>query len=153
MRINLSAAFLSLAMLAGLTLFVGEPVGAQTTSAVYQGSFTLPYDVDWNGRFLPAGEYHFTLTSHASSDVLTIKNEKEKTVARVMPVGFSGAPAQQNELHVVTVDGKHYIRTLCLTFISSGLNYHVPKQSPAEAESATMALVIPIKKSRPINID
>ena len=97
---------------------------------------------------LPAGEYHFTLTSHASSDLLTIKNEKEKTVARIMPVGLSGTRAQQNELHVVTVDGKHYIRTLCLNSLNTGLNYHIPKQSPAEAESATMALVIPVKSLR-----
>ena len=145
MRNKLSAACLGFALLLGASVFSGKPVSAQTQSSMYQGSFTLPYDVEWNGRFLPAGDYHFTLTSHASADILTIKSAKEKTVARVLPVGFSGAPSRQNELEVVTLHGKHYVRTLCLNSLNTGLNYHVPKQSLAEAEATVTALRIPIK--------
>ena len=145
MRINLTVVCLNLILFLAAVPYSVQPVCAQSFSTVIQGSFTLPFEVQWQGRSLPAGEYHFILSSYSSGNLLTIRDTKENTIARVSPVGFSGASPRQNALKVVTLHGKRYIQTLSLNSLNTELQYFVPKQSADERDATIVALSIPIK--------
>ena len=43
------------------------------------GTFVLPFDVQWSGATLPAGQYHFTLSSGQFGEVLLIRDGRLAT--------------------------------------------------------------------------
>src|SRR5262245_13350210 len=77
-----------------------------------RGTFVLPFEVQWNGATLPAGKYHFTLSSGELSGALIIRDERQH--ARfAMTMGLGQAP-DRSALTIVRRKGKWYVASLAL---------------------------------------
>lgn len=112
-----------------------------------RGKFVLPFDVQWQGKTLPAGEYHFSLPSAQPGGVLFIRDAQDRGKMLVMTPAkerFHG----QNALTIVNRGGKQYVSSLALQWIGT-LVYSVPNQKRAERERALGASVqlIPVQPS------
>src|ERR1700747_2460352 len=62
--------------------------GSVCAQAACQGNFVLPFDVQWNGRTLPAGQYHFTLSSATLGGILFIRDAQENGKMMAMTKGI-----------------------------------------------------------------
>jgi len=122
-----------------------HPVRAQ---AVAQGSFVLPFEVQWEGKTLPAGEYHFSLRSERRNGILIVRDAHERAKMLVitwMKDDFSGP----STLTIVERNGRRYVSALALGEIETKLEYLAPSQKP-EASRPTQASVqiIPVQVAR-----
>ena len=116
--------------------------------AVAQGSFVLPFEVQWDGKTLPAGEYHFSLLSERRNGILVVRDAHERAKMLVitwMKDDFSGP----STLTIVERNGRRYVSALALGEIETKLEYLAPSQKP-EASRPTEASVqiIPVRIAR-----
>jgi hypothetical protein len=108
-----------------------SPVKAQTP--VYQGSFTVPYEVTWQDAQMPAGEYTFTMKSKAFPSRVVVHGPNGTIF--VSAIGLSDEHSSDNsELSVETRDGKHYVRDLYLADFDLHFRYSVPKMKDLSRE-------------------
>src|SRR5262249_47374040 len=56
------------------------------------GSFVLPFDVQWNGATLPAGQYDFTLSSGQLGGVLHVRDGRQHRNMLVVAVALGETP-------------------------------------------------------------
>jgi hypothetical protein len=120
--------------------------GSVCAQAACQGNFVLPFDVQWNGRTLPAGQYHFTLSSATLGGILFIRDAQENGKMMAMTKGI-GKISRQSALTVVKRNGQRHVSSLALEPIGATLVYSVPAQSKAAAEREIEASVqvIPVQ--------
>ena len=110
------------------------------------GDFVLPVDVQWSGATLPAGQYHFTLSSGQFGGVLLIRDgQKGKMLAVTMGIGR--AP-DYSALTIVRRKGKWHVASLALKSIGATLEYSVPAPTKAEREMKASIQVIPVRIAR-----
>jgi hypothetical protein len=125
--------------------------GANTASAQnrYQGSFTLPHEVRWQGRIMPAGDYIFSLASLSFPAMLRLQGPNG---AMFVPAsGISNAAANgKSSLRIVPRDGKRFVAEICLAELGVHLRYSVPKAPKeellAKGSSATETVLVAAKK-------
>ena len=90
-------------LLLGLVAALASSNPAQAQKVV-RSTFVLPFDVQWQGRTLPAGEYHFT-ASFAPLDQpgLSIRDAHGRPKMVVLPVIFktTGESSGQSALTIV----------------------------------------------------
>ena len=122
-----------------------HPVRAQ---AVAQGSFVLPFEVQWEGKTLPAGEYHFVLRSERRNGILIVRDAHER--AKMLLITWSKDDfSGPSTLTIVERNGRRYVSALALGEIETKLEYLAPSQKP-EASRPTEASVqiIPVRIAR-----
>jgi len=116
--------------LLGLVAAGPHPVRAQDLA---QGTFVLPYEVQWGGKTLEPGEYHFQLPSLGFSSALLIRDAQGRTKLMVLKRAsdnFSGPSA----LTIVKRNGKRYVSSLALKQMGAKLEYQVPRQKTEAGE-------------------
>jgi hypothetical protein len=110
--------------LLGLVAALPHPVRAQDAA---QGTFVLPFEVQWQGKALQPGEYYFRLPSARLGAVMFIRDSQGRTKLTVLAGpkdDFSGP----SSLTIVERNGKRYVSSLALKPIAAKLEYPVPSQ-------------------------
>ena len=108
------------------------------------GDFVLPFDVQWNGRTLPAGQYHFTLSSGGWGGVLNIRDGRQNDKMLVVGMAIGETP-DRSALTIVMRKGKWHVASLALKGRGTTLEYSVPALTKAEREMQASIQVIPIR--------
>jgi len=126
-------------LLGNLVLAVASAVvfaGIASAAPAYKGRFTLPFDAQWGGATLPAGDYTFTLNSAAPPAFVKIE-QGNRNVALVMAHAFSTSDAsKESELIVTRSGGRVRIRVLHLAELGTDLYYTAPKAEGLEMAGA-----------------
>jgi len=108
------------------------------------GNFVLPFDVQWNGTTLPAGQYHFTLSSGQLGGVLLIRDAQES--GKLLAVAIAeGKTPDRSALTIVRRSGKWYVASLALKGRDATLEYRLPAPSKAEREMEASIQVIAVR--------
>ena len=116
--------------LLGLVAAGPRPVRAQDLA---QGTFVLPFEVQWGGKTLEPGEYHFRLPSPDFGEALLIRDAQDRAQLLVMARGkddFSGP----SMLTIVKRNGKRYVSSLAIKYLGAKLEYQVPRQKAGAGE-------------------
>jgi len=119
------------------------PVRAQD---VAQGTFVLPYEVQWTGKRLPPGEYHFRLSSTAVGGVIKIRDAQDYRTKLMVVTGLKDDFSGPSALTIVERNGKRYVASLTLKQIGAKLGYPVPGQKTDAGELTQASVqVIPVR--------
>jgi hypothetical protein len=124
-----------------------NPAAAQF-SAACKGNFTLPEEVRWQGKVLPAGDYSFVLKSASLPALIELRGPSGVDV--LMTAGLS--KDNQIEHSFLTIErrgGSEYVRELYLAPLGVHFSYQVPKvpknellaQGPATIERVPISTV------------
>jgi hypothetical protein len=115
---------------------------------VLQGTFTLPFDVQWGGATLPAGDYSFTLRSTALPAIVHIR-QGTRNVALVMSNGKSERKWEGASALIVTGSGdRARIRALHSAELGMDFYYGAPKwEGPEMASAPELTQRIPISRT------
>jgi hypothetical protein len=108
-----------------------NPALAQSSSA--WGRFTLPYEVNWKGSVLPAGDYTFTYS--AMSAVVSVRGSHGGTF--ILPTAVD--KKQTGEKSSLTIEGRgstRFVREMYLADLGLHIRYAVPKIPKNEKELA-----------------
>ena len=136
--------FHSICMTAFLGLVATWPHAVRAQD-VAQGTFVLPFEVQWQGKTLERGEYHFRLSSARVGGVICIRDAKGRAKLLVVTGrrdDFSGP----NILTVVKRGDKRYVSSLAIKEIGARLGYTVPGQKTGAGELREAAVqIIPIQ--------
>ena len=108
------------------------------------GDFVLPVDVQWSGATLPAGQYHFTLSSGQRGGVLLIRDGRQKGKMLAVTMGIGRTP-DHSALTIVRRKGKWHVASLGLKSIGVTLEYSVPAATKADHEMEASIQVIPVQ--------
>jgi len=100
----------------------------------FQGSFTLPTEVRWQGATLPAGEYTFTMKSVTAPNLIVLDGPSGSSFVSAI-VGDRDKISGPSVLIVEHRAGKSIVRELYMAQLGLRLRYAVPK-APKEAELA-----------------
>jgi hypothetical protein len=112
-------------------LAMGACANTATAQARYQGRFTLPEEVRWQGRVMPAGEYTFSLNSVSLSAMLTLQGPSGRLF--IPTAGFSDAvTGKKSSLTIQHRGGARFVSELYLAELGVGLCYLVPKAPKQE---------------------
>jgi hypothetical protein len=95
------------------------------------GSFTLPYEVEWRGETVPAGQYTFEVQHAIPQPIVILRNMGRTHEIKLIgsAAAVSKAPRNNSEFEILTADGRHYIRTFDISAIGASLIYSTPKLS------------------------
>jgi len=108
------------------------------------GNFVLPFDVQWNGTTLPAGQYHFTLSPGELGGVLQIRDGHQNGKMLVLAIALGKTP-EGSALTIVRRQGKWHVASLALEGKPATLEYSVPAPTRAEHEMKASIQVIPVR--------
>jgi hypothetical protein len=109
------------------------------------GDFALPFDVQWNGTTLRAGQYHFVLSSGESSGVLLYIRDGRQNYKMLVVSRAIGEKPDRNALTIVRRQGKWYVASLVLKGRDATLEYRVPALTKAEREMEASVQVIAVQ--------
>jgi hypothetical protein len=109
-----------------------------------RGDFVLPFEVQWNGTTLPAGQYHFTLSSGEWGGVLYIRDGRQNNKMLVVSAGLGDTP-DRSALTIVRHQGKWYVASLALKDRGVTLEYALPAPTKAEGQMEASIQVIPLR--------
>ena len=119
----------------------GSSAWAQTASV---GDFVLPFEVQWNGATLPAGQYHFTLHSSQFGELLLIRDGQQNNKMLALTRGIGTKP-DHSALTLVRRKGKWQVASLALEPMGATLEFSVPPQTKAKREMEASIQVIPVR--------
>jgi hypothetical protein len=108
------------------------------------GNFVLPYDVQWNGTTLPAGQYHFTLSSGELGGVLQIRDGRQNRKMLVVATGLGKTP-NRSALTILMRNGKWHVASLALEGRGTTLEYALPAATKADREIQASIQVIAVQ--------
>jgi hypothetical protein len=120
------------------------PASAQ---AAFKGAFTLPSEVRWQGKNLPAGDYTFSLKSASLPAQLFVKGPKGGTFILTAATDDRAA-GEQSFLTVERRGTTSFIREMYLAGLGLHLRYNAPRtpkdeqplaQGPATTERVLIA--------------
>ena len=126
--------------LLGLVAAGPHPVRAQDLA---QGTFVLPFEVQWGGKTLQPGEYHFRLPSGEFGAAIHIRDAQ----GRAKLIALTAASDDYSGPSVVTVvkrNGKRYVSSLAIQPIGAKLEYLVPRQKTEADELRASVQIIPV---------
>jgi hypothetical protein len=120
-----------LAMAAFGFLAVSACANTAAAQTRYEGKFTLPNEVRWQGRVMPAGDYTLSLNSIAPPAMLTLKGPNGAIFVPTMGISdkFAG---QKSSLRIVRRGGIRFVEELYLAGLKVHLCYSVPKAPKEE---------------------
>ena len=116
--------------LLGLVAAGPHPVRAQDRA---QGTFVLPYEVQWGGKTLEPGEYHFRLPSAGFGSALLIHDAQGRAKLLVL-TGTKDDFSGPSMLTTVKRNGKRYVSSLAISYLGVKLEYQVPRQKNGAGE-------------------
>ena len=135
-----------LAMAAFGLLAIGACANTATAQNRYEGKFTLPHEVRWQGRVMPAGDYTFSIQSLSLPAMLRLQGPNG---AMFIPTsGISDAATnKKSSLTIKERRGARFISELYLAEPGVHLCYSVPKapkeellaQGPSSTETVLIA--------------
>ena len=108
------------------------------------GNFVLPFDVQWNGATLPAGQYHLTLSSGDFGGVLHIRDGRQNSKMLVLATALGKTP-ERSALTIVRRQGKWHVASLAVEGMRATLEYSVPAPAKAEREMEASIQVIAVQ--------
>jgi hypothetical protein len=112
----------------GLSAVVLGIVAAATNAVtIYQGKFTLPFEVNWAGSTLPAGDYRFELESQGSPYTLYIHGQKTNAIIRAV-TGDTGTLSTRAQFDVVDISSVHAIKAFEAPELGVTFTYFTPKE-------------------------
>lgn len=117
-----------LALLAALAC--SNPARAQDS---VRGKFVLPFSVQWQDRTLPAGEYHFTISSRNIGGLLVIRDTRDRAQMLVVTPQIIDKLPGRSALTVVNRDGQRYVSSLAMKWAECTFVYTIPKQKNGAA--------------------
>jgi hypothetical protein len=127
--------------LLGLAAAWPHPVRAHD---VAQGTFVLPFEVQWGGKTLQPGEYHFRLPSARFGAAVYIRDAQGRAKLMVL-TGTKDDFSGPSILTVVNGNGKRYVSSLAIKQIGVKLEYQVPRQKPEAGELKEASVqIIPV---------
>jgi hypothetical protein len=105
---------------------------AQSTSL--RGSFTLPFEVSWQGNTLPAGDYTFALMSPSLPAIVSVKGPES---AFIMATAVDEKKTdKQSSITIQHRGDARFVEELYLADLNLRIGYSVPKVPKAERELA-----------------
>jgi hypothetical protein len=127
--------------LLGLVAAWPHPVRAQDRA---QGTFVLPFEVQWGGKTLQPGEYHFRLPSAEFGAAMYIRDAQGRAKLTVL-TGTKDAFSGPSILTVVKRNGKRYVSSLVIAHMGVKLDYQVPRQKTKAGELKEASVqIIPV---------
>ena len=100
-----------------------------------RGIFKLPHEVMWQGAYVPAGEYEFSLDSKGPSELMTVRQKDGHHATFMMLVNNTTAAAGNiDRLVLVSREGKKFVQSMDLPEYGLTMRFTVP------AEGAELAL-------------
>jgi hypothetical protein len=132
-------------VLAGAFVFAGI---AKAQEPACEGKFTLPFDAQWGGVTLPAGDYAFRLDSTALGSHIVTVEQGQRKVAMVMAQGHSHVNSAKASVLIVTRGGgRARIQALHLAELGDFL-YGAPKAAGLQmASTPQLVQRIPISST------
>ena len=129
------------------TFLCGSSARAQSDA---KGEFVLPFEVQWQGKTLPAGEYHFVFRSNRASsvgDILILRDAQDhRNIMMVQPLAKDDLKGR-DALTVVNRNGKRYVYSLAFEPIGATLVYSVPtRKRAAERALDASVQIIPVQR-------
>lgn len=98
------------------------------------GSFTLPFEVSWQGNTLPAGDYTFSLASPSLPAIVSVKGPQS---AFIMATAVEEKKTDANSSLTIQQRGSaRFVEELYLADLNLRIGYSVPKVPKAERELA-----------------
>ncbi len=122
--------------LLGLVAAGPHPVRAQDLA---QGTFVLPFEVQWGGKTLEPGEYHFRLPSPGFGSALLIRDAQGRAKLMVL-TGTKDDFSGPSMLTTVKRNGKRYVSSLAIQQLGAKLEYQVPRQKTEASELQNIAV-------------
>ncbi len=114
-----------------LAASAGVSSAAAQSGAACTGSFTLPDEVRWQGKVMPAGDYTFALKSAALPARIELRGRNGIVV--LMTSGLSIRDKnQQSFLIIERRSGTSYVQELYLAPLGVHFHYRVPKMPKEE---------------------
>jgi hypothetical protein len=137
MKTNQKLSIVSLLALGVLAAgFSAKPASAQ----VFQGKFTLPYEVHWGLATLPAGDYSFKLDEGYPEGRIDVCRGPQ-AVAFVQPLGYGNSKSNRS---VIVVEAG-IVRKLSLPQIGMDLTFAAHKPAHrAPPQEKELAQIIPV---------
>jgi len=112
----------------GLSALALAIVGAATNAVtIYQGKFTLPFEVNWAGSTLPAGDYRFELESQGAPYTIYIYGQKRNVIIRAVS-GDTGTLSTRAQFDLVDIAGVHAIKAFEAPELGVTFTYFTPKE-------------------------
>jgi hypothetical protein len=102
-----------------------NPAAAQI-SAACKGNFTLPQEVRWQGKVLPAGDYSFVLKSASMPALIELRGPSGVDVLMTAGLSIDNKIAQ-SYLTIEQRGDSGYVRELYLAPLGVHFSYNVPK--------------------------
>jgi len=127
-----------------VTLVCGSSAQAQDGA---KGKFVLPFEVQWQGKTLPAGEYHFMLqSSRVNGRILLLRDAQNQHNIMLIEGQAEEDFKGRNALTVVNRNGKRYVSSLACEAIGATLVYSVPtRRKAAERQLDASVQIIPVQ--------
>lgn len=127
--------FLAMAVIGivAIAAFAGQ-TAAQSNSA--WGSFTLPYEVNWKGVVLPAGDYTFSLKTRALPAMLDVRGPNGRAFIMATVLDEKKADHQNSSLTIEGRGGTRFVREMYLADIDLRICYSIPRAPQNEKELA-----------------
>jgi hypothetical protein len=124
-----------LALTAITLLAIGVCVSRTSAqSSSLRGSFTLPFEVSWQGNTLPAGDYTFSLMSPSLPATISVKGPQS---AFIMATAIEEKRTDEKSSLTVQPRGNtRFVEELYLADLKLRIGYSVPKVPKAERELA-----------------
>jgi hypothetical protein len=120
-------------------------VPAAAQSPAYKGSFTLPNEVRWQGKTLPAGDYTFSMKSAATPAMVELQGPNGGAFIVALTVDKAAA-GDHSFMTLERRSGSSIVRDLYLAEIGVRIHYPVPKpdkdQQLAQGPVATEQVLI-----------
>jgi hypothetical protein len=139
---SVSVASVLLALM--VTLICGSSAQAQDG---VKGKFVLPFEVQWQGKTLPAGEYDFILRSSSGvkGKILLLRDAQDQHNIMLIEEQSEESFKGRNALTVVNRNGKRYVSSLAFDAIGATLVYSLPtRRKAAEHQLDASVQIIPV---------
>jgi len=128
----------------GLVAALACPHAVRAQDGV-RGSFVLPFEVQWQGKTLVPGEYHFRLPARAFGQVLYIRDAQNRGTLMVV-TGAMNDFSGPSGLTVVKRHGRRYVSSLALGEIGTKFEYSAPSQkNEAGRPTEASVQIIPVR--------
>jgi len=93
-----------------------------------KGKFSLPFDADWAGVFLPAGEYTFVIDSTGQKPIELRNTADGKTIIRLIAYAEKLDTPAKSQLLIVHGAQESMVHILYLASVKTAFHFIVPKQ-------------------------